>query len=157
MTAHLCTCTNPIMKKLFTLLMMLTICGSAFCQNPSSISGTITNSSAQPVSGATVSLLNTNYNTITNAKGEFRINNIPEGKYMLHITSIAYAERSQLIVISGKGQIFSMKLKEASNQLDEVVVTAQKREEDQRFTDRVADPRRRERDHRAVLNCARHY
>lgn len=118
------------MKKLYFLLILLTIFCSAFSQNLSSISGTVNNSNAQPVTGATVSLLNTNYNTTTNAKGEFSLNSIPEGKYIIHITSVGYAERSQPITISGKGQVFSMKLNYASNQLDEVVVTAQKREEE---------------------------
>jgi len=118
------------MKKLYFLLILLTVFCSAFSQNLSSISGTVTNKNAQPVTGATVSLLNTNYNTITNTKGEFSLNSIPEGKYIIHITSVDYAERSQPITISGKGQVFSMKLNYASNQLDEVVVTAQKREEE---------------------------
>lgn len=118
------------MKKLLILLTMLTICCSAFSQKSSSISGVITNSNARPVASATINLLNTNYSTVTNAKGEFKLNNIPEGSYTLHITSVAYAEQNQLITINGKGQIFNIKLKDASNQLDEVVVTAQKREEE---------------------------
>lgn len=118
------------MKKFYFLLILLGTFCSAFSQHLSSISGTITNKNAQPVTGATVSLLNTNFNTITNGKGEFSFNAIPEGKYTIHITGLGYPERSQPITISGKGQAFSIKLNDGTNQLDEVVVTAQKREEE---------------------------
>jgi len=118
------------MKKLYSILILLTFFCSAFAQNLSSISGTITNGNSQPVTGATVSLLNTNYSTTTDTKGGFSINGIPGGKYIIHITGVGYAERSQPITISGKGQVFNMKLNDATNQLDEVVVTAQKREEE---------------------------
>ena len=117
------------MKKLLSLFFMLALYCQAFAQNLTSISGVIANTGSQPVAGATVALLNTNYAAVTNAKGEFRINNIPQGTYTLHITSAAYAERSQVITISGKGQLFDIKLQSAGKQLDEVVITAQKREE----------------------------
>jgi len=117
------------MKKLLLLFFTLAICCHAIAQNLSSISGVINNANSQPVTGASVALLNTNYSTVTNAKGEFAINNIPQGTYTLHITSTAYAERSQVISVSGKGQLFNIKLQDAGKQLDEVVITAQKREE----------------------------
>ncbi|MEO6632917.1 MAG: carboxypeptidase-like regulatory domain-containing protein, partial [Mucilaginibacter sp.] len=117
------------MKKLLSLFFILAICCQAIAQNLTYISGVIANTNSQPVAGATVALLNTNYTTVTNAKGEFRINNIPQGTYTLHITSAAYAERSQVITLSGKGQPINIKLQSAGKQLDEVVITAQKREE----------------------------
>ncbi|MDB5087680.1 MAG: hypothetical protein JWR09_1674, partial [Mucilaginibacter sp.] len=118
------------MKKLFPLFFMLIIYCSAYAQNLTDISGVITNTQSQPVAGATVTLLNTNYNTVSNAKGEFRINKIPAGNYVMHISNVAYAERNTTINVSGKGMLFNIKLKDASNQLDEVIVTAQKREEE---------------------------
>lgn len=117
------------MKKLLLLFFTLAICCQAIAQNRSSISGVVNNANSQPVAGASVALLNTNYTAVTNAKGEFAINNIPLGTYTLHITSTAYAERSQVISVSGKGQLFNIKLQDAGKQLDEVVITAQKREE----------------------------
>ncbi|WP_295794945.1 TonB-dependent receptor [Mucilaginibacter sp.] len=117
------------MKKLLLLFFTLAIYCQAIAQNRSSISGVVNNANSQPVAGASVALLNTNYSTVTNAKGEFAINNIPQGTYTLHITSKAYAERSQVISVSGKGQLFNINLQDAGKQLDEVVITAQKREE----------------------------
>jgi len=117
------------MKKLLLLFFTLAIYCQAIAQNRSSISGVVNNGNSQPVAGAAVALLNTNYSTVTNAKGEFAINNIPQGTYTLHITGTAYAERSQVISVNGKGQLFNVKLRDAGKQLDEVVITAQKREE----------------------------
>jgi len=117
------------MKKLLLVFFTLAVYCQAIAQNLSSISGVINNANSQPVAGAAVALLNTNYSTVTNAKGEFTINNVPQGTYTLHITSAAYAERSQVISISGKNQLFNIKLQDAGKQLDEVVITAQKREE----------------------------
>jgi iron complex outermembrane receptor protein len=118
------------MKKLYPLFFMLIIYCSAYSQNFTDISGVITNTKSQPVTGATVTLLNTNYNTVSNAKGEFSINKIPAGNYIMHISNMAYAERNMTIKVSGKGRLFSITLGDANNQLDEVIVTAQKREEE---------------------------
>jgi len=117
------------MKKLFLLFFMLAIVCQAIAQNRSSISGVVNNNNSQPIAGATVALLNTNYSTVTNAKGEFAINHVRPGTYTLHITGTAYAERSQVITANGKGQLFNIKLQDAGKQLDEVVISAQKREE----------------------------
>ncbi|MDP9080604.1 MAG: TonB-dependent receptor [Bacteroidota bacterium] len=117
------------MKKLLPLFLLSIFFCSAKAQKLTDISGVITGTTSQPVSGATITLLNTNFNTISNAKGEFSINRIPEGNYVMHISNIAYAERNMAITVNGKGQIINIKLKDANNQLDEVVVTAQKREE----------------------------
>lgn len=109
---------------------MLIIYCSAFAQSKTGISGTITNTQSQPVAGATLILLNTNFTAITNAEGKFNIKNITPGNYTMHISSIGYAERSLAITVNGAAQQFNVKLTDASNQLDEVVVTAQKREEE---------------------------
>ncbi|ASU33733.1 TonB-dependent receptor [Mucilaginibacter xinganensis] len=118
------------MKKLLVLFFMLIIYCSVSAQNFTDISGVIVNQSSKPVGGATVTLLNTNFNTTSNSKGEFSINHVPEGNYTMHVSNIAYAERNQLVTLNGKGQVFNIKLNDASTQLDEVVVTAQKREEE---------------------------
>jgi hypothetical protein len=103
---------------------MLIISCSAFAQNFTGISGVITSNKLQQVAGAGITLLNTNYSAISNVKGEFRINGVPEGTYTMHISNIAYAEHNLTISISGKGQLINITLNDASKQLDEVVVIA---------------------------------
>lgn len=115
------------MKPLSTLFLLLSLYCSASAQI---ISGTVTNTQSQPVQGASVSLLNTNYTTVTAADGSFRINQVPAGKYILRVSSVAYASVNQNIIVTGNNQPVSIRLTETSNRLDEVVVTAQKREEE---------------------------
>lgn len=107
---------------------MLAIYCSAIAQNTSNFSGTVTNSTAQPIAGATVSLLNTNYLTGTNNLGVFTFKNVPAGNYIIRVSSLAYAAVNQNITLSGD-RTTNIKLTELSNRLEEVVVTAQKREE----------------------------
>ena len=118
------------MKKNIPLFFMLTICGSAYGQNYTDISGVITNTKSQPVSGATITLLNTNFNAASDSLGEFQISHVPRGSYAMHISSGGYAERNQFIILKDKVMSFNIELKAVSAQLDEVVVTAQKSEEE---------------------------
>jgi iron complex outermembrane receptor protein len=117
------------MKKLSTLLLLLAIYCSASAQS-FNFTGTVTNSKTEPIDGATVSLLNTNYSTVTTGKGVFAFKNVPAGQYTLRVSSIAYASVNKNITISAQAQSTSIQLTEASNRLEEVVVTAQKREEE---------------------------
>ncbi|WP_374949334.1 TonB-dependent receptor [Mucilaginibacter sp.] len=116
------------MKQLLSFLLFLSIISSAFAQNRSNFNGTVTNANQQPVVGATVSLLNTNFVTGTNTKGVFGFVGIPNGRYTLRISSVGYAAINQFIVVDGN-QTTNVHLTESSNRLEEVVVTAQKREE----------------------------
>ena len=118
------------MKKLYALLITLIVFVSAQAQNLSNLTGTITNSKAEPVRGASVTILNTNYAAVTDQGGKFSIDNIPQGRYILHISNVAYATTDLTININGQSQSISITLKESSRQLDEVVVTAQKKEEE---------------------------
>ncbi|RWY50874.1 TonB-dependent receptor [Mucilaginibacter gilvus] len=117
------------MKKLSALLLALTLFCSAFAQTRVNFSGTVTTTGASPIAGATVSLLNTNYAAITNGKGAFSFKNVPAGKYTLHVSNVAYAAINQSITIGAQSASTNIQLTEASNRLDEVVVTAQKSEE----------------------------
>jgi len=118
------------MKKILILLFMLIICCSAYSQHLSDFSGNVINTKSEPVQGATVSLLNTNYRSITNEKGNFTLVNIPAGRYILHVSNVAYAAVNRPIVTGSQNQTTTIRLEEANNQLDEVIVTAQKQEED---------------------------
>ncbi|MBD1392001.1 TonB-dependent receptor [Mucilaginibacter glaciei] len=117
------------MKKLSTLIFLLTLFFSAFAQTRSNFSGTVTNTNAKPIAGAIASLLNTNFATSTNAQGVFTFQNIPAGQYTLHISSMGYAAISQNVILLAGDRNTNFQLTETSNRLEEVIVTAQKREE----------------------------
>ncbi|MGI8638213.1 MAG: carboxypeptidase-like regulatory domain-containing protein [Segetibacter sp.] len=118
------------MKKVAVALMLLTIMQvSAIAQSTVRLSGKILDEKANPVSNASIRLLNTNTGTISNSQGYFSIPDVIAGNYTILISAIGYAEISKRIDVNGNTNETSFTLKEVSKQLDEVVVSAQKREE----------------------------
>ncbi|MGI8638116.1 MAG: SusC/RagA family TonB-linked outer membrane protein [Segetibacter sp.] len=104
---------------LVILLLLITGIPAAFAQNRV-ITGKITDSNGQPIVGATVAGKGTQLGTQTNSEGVFSIS-VPNGVQRLVISSIGFT--SQEMPISGKSNI-SLSLQTATNQLNEVVVTA---------------------------------
>ena len=84
-------------------------------------------STGEPMMFTNVYLKGTTYGGSTNENGYFNINRIPDGHYTLLITSVGYDTISENFSLS-KGQTFSRKyyLKETSQQLETVTITADK-------------------------------
>ncbi|NVM66299.1 iron complex outermembrane receptor protein [Mucilaginibacter sp. SG538B] len=116
------------MRKLFTLLLVV-IALSARSQTRGDFSGAVTDNKSQPIAGATVYLLNTNYQTSADRSGKFILKSITAGKYTLHISAVGYAAKNIPVIIIGTSRPITIQLNDASNQLDEVTVSAQKTEE----------------------------
>ena len=51
------------------------------------ITGTILDSQSQPIPGAVVEIINTQYSAVADADGKFSLSNLPEGQDELHITA----------------------------------------------------------------------
>ncbi len=118
-----------MIKILLSLLLSTGFYAEA--QNVSTLSGRISDTESQPIAGVTVHVLNTNLGTATDAQGSFLIKGIPNGKYVLQITAIGFASQSRQISIeTGNETVLDFQLEESSTQLDAVIVTAQKQEED---------------------------
>ncbi|WP_183576861.1 TonB-dependent receptor [Mucilaginibacter sp. X5P1] len=98
----------------------------AFAQ---SLSGTVKDAKDIAVHGANVYLLNTNLSTSTNANGGFNIKNIPAGNYTVKISAVGYATLTKVINITNASSV-NFTLINADKQLDEVLVTAQKQDEE---------------------------
>jgi len=105
----------------------------AITTNAQSITGVIQNEKGNPIDGATIGILNTSLQTISNQKGYFGFNELKTGKYTLYIKSLGYAEISKEININATNNSKSTDIKftliASTNQLDEVIVTAEKKEE----------------------------
>src|SRR5882762_6558207 len=102
---------------------------SARAQSTGSISGTITDVQSEPIAGVSVHLLNTNIGAITDGGGNFTIH-APEGRYIVQTTAVGYASVEKTIVILPAGtDRLLIQLAQSSTQLDDVIVTAQKKEE----------------------------
>ena len=89
--------------------------------------GVITGINGGIIRGATIHVLNTDINLISNDSGIFVIPNIPGGIYSIEISSVGYArvEESVRLPLS---TVLTFRLPRSSRQLDAVVVTADKKE-----------------------------
>ena len=117
------------MKKILIVLINVLIMSNVFAQ---SIKGTIKNQAGEGIVGASVAVLNTPKGSITNKNGEFEIA-ITQGKYSVSISAIGFASKIESIVVSGATSL-DVTLKESSQELSEVVVTADKTETNLLYT-----------------------
>ena len=99
------------------------------------VSGTLTTAGGQPISSANVLLLKSGDSSlvkaaVTDEKGAYQMENIPPGKYMLRISSVGYLTWNSPpfeLTVSQKGKDFGARvMKEATQQLGEVVIRAEK-------------------------------
>ncbi|HSV09325.1 MAG TPA: TonB-dependent receptor [Hanamia sp.] len=112
------------------LLFLQLILESSYGQIKSSLSGVIKDEQSSPIANATVHLLNTNSQTISDEHGNFRLNNLFPGTYQIEVTAIGYATINKTLSIEKGGNNIQFSLRQTSKQLNEVVVTAQKEEAD---------------------------
>ncbi|MDQ6845595.1 MAG: TonB-dependent receptor, partial [Bacteroidota bacterium] len=116
------------MRNKILLLFSLIFIGKAGSAQ-GKITGTITDAKLIPLSDVSVHLLNTNFGSVSDAKGNFEINKILPGNYVIRFSSIGYATKNQEVTVGENDVKINASLPEAGSSLDEVVVTAQKKEE----------------------------
>jgi iron complex outermembrane receptor protein len=110
------------------LVLCLLMSTVAFAQKANTLRGKVTDRSGAPITGATIYLLNTNFKTTTNAGGQFVFYNVSNGKYDISISAFGYATIASRMDLSGDiTQNFQLTI--SDSQLSEVVVSAQKRDE----------------------------
>jgi iron complex outermembrane receptor protein len=103
---------------------------SVFSQQLITIQGNIKDERSAPVSYASVYLLNSPFFTVSDTSGNFKIKNIPRGSYTLVVSAVGYATMNKNIrVPTGEETSLAIELADASKQLDAVIVTAEKKEE----------------------------
>ncbi len=98
-------------------------------QETTSLTGKVVDEQSMPVRGASVHLLNTNYGVLTDRDGEFTIQRVYNGKYLVQVTAVGYATITRETAVSGSSGKLEFILYPGVMQLDDVVVSAQKREE----------------------------
>src|SRR6266496_274304 len=119
-------------KKYFSFLLLVIAC-SAHGEEGVTISGKIINERSEGISDAYVYLLNTNFVALSDEQGNFIINNVPTGEYTISVTAIGYASVSEKLFATKQfNHPLIFHLADAGKQLGEVVVTAQKQEENAR-------------------------
>ena len=115
-----------------SVLILLFSFASIIAISQSNFKVKVTSLSGKPVIGATVNLLNTSFKDISDSIGYATFKNVREGKYELAITSLGYATSLNSITILAKSnlnEIQTIKLADALVQLEDVIITAQKKEE----------------------------
>src|SRR5690606_18876965 len=110
---------------------MLSLCITAlYGQETTTLTGVISDTNVQPIPGATVRVLNTNFGTATNEAGEFSIENLPRAKFTLEISAVGFASIKRDVDLGTSSEFLRIQMVESVRQLDAVIVTAEKREDD---------------------------
>jgi iron complex outermembrane receptor protein len=119
------------MKKAFIypLFMCMTFIAPIFGQSVSSLEGVVLDEYAKPIENVRVHLLNTSFTSETSTSGEFTFSQVPYGSYILTIQKEGFATTSQNIIVDGSTRTIEIELQVKINRLNDVLVTAQKREE----------------------------
>lgn len=95
----------------------------------SSLSGKVSDRQGKGIAKATVRVLNTLKAAVADANGRYEIAGIEPGTYELELSAIGYATQSQTVTV-GKGVASKdFVMQDQSTQLDDIVVTANKREQ----------------------------
>ncbi|MDQ3844441.1 MAG: TonB-dependent receptor [Bacteroidota bacterium] len=112
--------TNAIRS--FFLFAFFVFTQHAFAQT-TDLTGRVTDSTGNPLSGATVRLKGTNRTTKTNEQGSFTLNAAPQSGTLV-ISFVGYEQQE---LGYSNGQVGGITLAEASGKIQEVIVTAENR------------------------------
>ncbi|WP_246456950.1 TonB-dependent receptor [Flavihumibacter stibioxidans] len=114
-------------KRFVSVLAAVLLVFSATAQQPV-IKGKVTDKSGKGLGGVSVRVLNTSLGTITGQEGDFQLAALQHGSYELELSMIGYASTVVTAQTGDKGDANTYILQIQSRQLDDVLVTAEKRE-----------------------------
>lgn len=110
--------------------MLFGVLNAIIAQQKPDVSGKVTDKNGAPVASASVAVLNTGVGTVSNDKGEFTIRGLQAGNYTIQVSALGYTTINEKIQLTASGiTSLALVLTDMDSQLDAVVVTAQKREE----------------------------
>jgi len=121
------------MKSIFIKLITVILCISASYSNvfSQSISGKITSKNGEGLRGTNIKILNSNLGTVSDVEGNFKFNKVPSGKVILEISAVGYSTKTmKLSTKANENQSVSIILYESNEQLNEVVVSSEKVEQE---------------------------
>lgn len=101
---------------------MSILCNFSNAQSHYEVSGTVVDENNKPLTGATVFLFPVKKGTITDASGNFSINNLSIGTYSIEISFIGYKTLIDTITLVGNKK-YKFQLEVSALSLQEVVVT----------------------------------
>lgn len=107
--------------KNFILALFLGL--SIFASAQNKIIGTISNNQSQTLTGVIVSIPEVHKETVSDASGNYVLNNLPNGKFNITFKYIGYESQTKEVFIKGKETILNIVLEEEIHQMDEVIVS----------------------------------
>lgn len=116
------------------LLLCMLLTGNFLLAQGKKVSGKVSNTSGQPIQGATINVKGSTTGTVSDADGAFTLT-VPNEKSVLIITSVGFDP----IEVSASGRdFFDVSLKEKQGSLEEVVVTGYTTQKKKDLTGAVA-------------------
>lgn len=92
------------------------------------VKGTVFDKEQQPIAGATVQLLNSVQHLSTDNKGQFNLT-LPKGKYTVWVSAQGFISLTDTFSVDSQTAELTFTLIQSLNELEEIVVTANKHEE----------------------------
>lgn len=123
----------PIFKHILYSLFIVLMLPLAAAADDGGIEGKLVAPSGQPVSYATITLLNADSSVVngdlSDDNGAFSIKSAKNGSFILRIESLGYESQFRNVVLSGgkSGKLGVIKLRQSSTTLNTVSITAEKR------------------------------
>lgn len=110
-------------SKFSSLLILLYIFGlQAFAQSISTIQGLVKNQDGSHLTGADIFIEGHKLRALTDARGNYKILNVPYGKYILKVSSIGYETFFQSIDVDQPDESFIINLKESLFELPQIII-----------------------------------
>ena len=106
--------------RVYLLFLTLFFCSISFAQN--SISGSVSDSNNQPISGANIKVTGQTQGTITDNEGKFILSSSKKFPYQIEITALGFGSKKVMVVSSNQKVI--VKLQDEETKLNEIVVSA---------------------------------
>ncbi|MBC7643231.1 MAG: TonB-dependent receptor [Flavobacterium sp.] len=108
------------MKKVITILI---IGFFAVANAQISVSGTVSDKNNQPLKGVSVSILETNKNTITNDLGQYSIDNLPNNNFKISFLLPEYSPSIKNISTLNSNNILNITLDNVIFKMDQIIVS----------------------------------
>lgn len=107
----------------YLIILFLFFCGITFAQNR--VTGSVTDSNNQPISGANIQVVDDNAGTVTDGEGKFVLNTSKTLPFTIEVTNVGF--ESKKINITSNNQNVGVQLVSGETKLDEVVVVSASR------------------------------
>ncbi len=115
------------------LVVCLFLCGtSSLYAQVATITGRVVDEGSQPLSGASVRIIELNRVVATDANGQFTFANVPQATYTMTVSYIGFATYRETLTVSGASATANVVMQSDAQAMDEVVVIGygtQKRDE----------------------------